>query len=536
MEVEKNDSVINSFIIEGLSNKTPLIDIFVLLTNELKGIKKITVAHHPINYISDFCKCQVDFINYEYFSLAKSILKSPKPLNNIFNQNNIKIIECKKNRNNLIDESVNQTTALMFENMQIDHINIMEFILYLKQYIILNNIDENNNYKISKIRQYNNRILIIFDYIPNCIKKLIRKGENEYLDDISYYNYKGKNVPIIPKMKPITNLGKYKEKNVKISIHCLNQEDKEHLFSIFDKNNEKIINKNYMIGKMAEKAYNNINNKDKNNREEKLKKGSINRKREREKDKINDREKEKDRNRERNTDKSKDRKRDKDRKKDRDYERRNQNERDEYSIDRKNDNNNDYKNNLRNDNNNINNSLNNINNNINGLKINEKDLNQVASLFSNSNAMNLVKYLIENNIFNNISNNNNIDNNNDLMQKKLKIKQNDDNSLKNNFNDVFNNMFNPNNLNNNINNQQLLNLIQSQGNFKNQQQRMNNILGNNLNNNYQNMMNMNAMMNIDNNLLNNNYFNNTRQFPFNMNDQYINQFGYNQQKRKDNNK
>ena len=97
-------------------------------------------------------------------------------------------------------------------------------------------------------------------------------------------------------------------------------------------------------------------------------------------------------------------------------------------------------------------------------------------------------------------------------------------------------MFNPNNLNNNINNQQLLNLIQSQGNFKNQQQRMNNILGNNLNNNYQNMMNMNAMMNIDNNLLNNNYFNNTRQFPFNMNDQYINQFGYNQQKRKDNNK
>ena len=483
----------------------------------------------------------MDFINYEYFSMAKSILKSPKSLNNIFDQNNIKIIECKKNRNNLIDESVNQTTALMFENMQIDHYNIMEFILYLKQYINLNNIDENNNYKISKIRQYNNRILIIFDYIPNCIKKLIRKGENEYLDDIAYYNYKGKNVPIIPKMKPILNLGKYKEKNVKISIHCLNQEDKKHLFSIFDKNNEKNINENYMIEKMAEKAYNNICNKDKNNREDKMKKSSINRKREREKDKNNDREKEKDRNRERererNSDKIKDRKRDKDRKKDREYERRNQNDRDEYSIDKKKESNNDYKNNLRNDNNNINNSLNNINNNINGLNINEKDLNQVASLFSNSNAMNLVKYLIDNNIFNNISNNNNnnnMDNNNDLMQKKLKINQNDNNSLKNNFNDVFNNTFNPNNLN--INNQQLLNLIQSQGNFKNQQQRMNNMLGNNLNSNYQNMMNMNAMMNIDNNLLNNNYFNNTRQFPFNMNEQYINQFGYNQQKRKDNNK
>ena len=43
----------------------------------------------------------------------------------------------------------------------------------------------------------------------------MQKGENEYLDEIPYFNYKGKNIPIIPKMKPVTNLGKYKEKNVK---------------------------------------------------------------------------------------------------------------------------------------------------------------------------------------------------------------------------------------------------------------------------------------------------------------------------------
>ena len=35
-----NDSSIDSFLIEGISRKTPLIDIFVLLTKQLKGIKK----------------------------------------------------------------------------------------------------------------------------------------------------------------------------------------------------------------------------------------------------------------------------------------------------------------------------------------------------------------------------------------------------------------------------------------------------------------------------------------------------------------
>ena len=96
MEIEINDSVIDSFILEGLSRKTPLIDIFVLLTKQLKGIKKITISHDPINYNSDDCKCQVDFLNHEYYSMAKSTLKSPNLLNNLFNEKakKIKIKEC----------------------------------------------------------------------------------------------------------------------------------------------------------------------------------------------------------------------------------------------------------------------------------------------------------------------------------------------------------------------------------------------------------------------------------------------------------
>ena len=114
--------------------------------------------------------------------MAKSTLKSPNLLNNLFNEKEkkIKIQECQKFRNNLIDETVNKTTSLMFENMQMDHTNVLEFICYLKQYIKNNsttNENNENNYKISKIRQYNNRILVIFDYVPNCIKKYIIKGK-----------------------------------------------------------------------------------------------------------------------------------------------------------------------------------------------------------------------------------------------------------------------------------------------------------------------------------------------------------------------
>ena len=550
MEIEINDSAIDSFLIEGVSRKIPLIDIFVLLIKQLKGIKKITISHDPINYNSDDCMCQIDFLNHEYYTKAKSTLKSPNLLTNLFNEKEkkIKIKDCQKFRNNLIDETVNKTTALMFENMQIDHTNILEFICHLKEYIKKNsstNENNENNYKISKIRQYNNRILIIFDYTPNCIKKYIRKGENEYQDEIPYLNYKGKNIPIIPKMKPISNLGKYKERNVKISMHCLNDKDKEQLFKIFEKNKNEdnlidndISEENELIDKMAENAYNNIINREKNNKEEKIKKTIINRKREREKEKNNEREKDKDRQRdkERNRDREKSRERKRDREKERkkekerDYGRRNQKEREEHSHERKMDNN--YKYSLGDDNNNDmnigkNNNTNINNNNLGGLNINEKDLNQVASLFSNANAMNIVKYLLENNMFNNINNSNNNINNNNIPKK-------DNNIMKNNFNDNFNGMYTQNNLNS-MNNQQLLNIIQNQGNLmtkQTQQQRINNIYGNSMNNNFQNMMNLSPMMNMDNNMINANYFNNPRQFPFPMNDQFMNQFGY---KRKDNN-
>ena len=61
MDIEVNDSTINSFMIEGLSKNIPLIDIFILLSKQVNDIKKITFYHDPINYITSNCKCQVDF-------------------------------------------------------------------------------------------------------------------------------------------------------------------------------------------------------------------------------------------------------------------------------------------------------------------------------------------------------------------------------------------------------------------------------------------------------------------------------------------
>ena len=606
MDIEVNNSSINSLMIEGLTKKIPLIDIFILLSKQVNDIKKITFFHHPINYFSKNCKCQVDFENHDSLLKAKLILNAQN-LNNLFNSEEpkIRISECQLHQSNLINESASKTTALMFENIQINNINILEFIFHLKKYINSNNEDDKSKYKITKVRQYIDRILVIFEpNIPDCIKKFIRKGENETQPSIPYFNYKNKNIPVIPKMKPVLNIGKYKEKYMKLSLYNLNEDDRENIHKIFEINQDNNED-NLIMSKMAEKAFNNILNKEKMMREEKTNKSNntnnnnLNKKRDRERtrDKFGDKERherERDSNNRdrirdnRNRDMKNIRKdrdiRDHRRDKPRDYNNRNNlDERNERREDSSSDrskrgdnlnmnNNSNYinkgMNNYIEGNNMVNNSITNntLTNNLSGLNFNEKDLNQVASLFSNSNAMNLVKYLLENNAFinsnnnsknnnqiignNNINNLNNMNNNinNNLIQSKHQMKiidnpnaNNNTNLLKNNnYNEIINNLYNQNqnNINSNQNFQQLINILQSQNqnnimtNNKNNQpqQRMANTSASNMNNNYQNVLNINQMMRIDNNndnnnnLVNNNYFNNQRQFQFPLNEQFLNQF------------
>ena len=509
MDIEKNDSMVDSFMITGLDSKTPLIDIFVLLSREFKGIKKLTFIHNPNTYFSKNCKCQLDFVNNECYQIAKNHLKN-SPISKILKNPDNKLLSIKENKplhNNIIEESVNSTNALMFENLQINHINILEFIDYLQKYINDNsNID---SFKITKIRQYANRILVIFDNgVPDCIKTYIRKGENEYLDNVPYFDYKGKNIPIIPKMKPLCNVGKYKEKNLKISTQCLCEEDKENLIKIFDGNYQESNN----IKRMVDIAYNNLMNKEKNRDDRSAKKSG--RKRSRDRDRSWSRE-----NRERHK-KSSDRNRDNSKRREKDKEYSHRRDKMEHSSSR-NDNNNKNLDRQRNDNNNINFNFgnddnNNGLNNLKGLNINENDINQVTALFKNSNALNLLQYLIENNLINTNNNNNNMNNNisnNNNMNNN--INNNMSNNKDNNINS-FSCLYNQNNLNN-LTNQQLINLLQQQNmisnNAKNNQQ--GNLTPNNLGGSFGNMMGMNSMMN-------NNYFNNP--FPFNVNEQLMNTF------------
>ena len=306
MEVEVKDSSINSFLIEGFSKNIPLIDIFILLTKQVNDINKITFFHEPMNYISNNCKFQVDFANHESLMKAKLILNAQN-LNNLFESKGqkIKISECLLNNSNLVNETVSKTKALMFKNMQINQLNLLEFITFLKNYINQNGPqNEKNLYKISKIRQYSNRILVIFEpNVPECLKQFIRIGENESSPPIPYFNYKNKNIPVIPKMKPIVNIGKYKEKNIKLSVHNINEEDRNNLYSIFQTKEENDEN-NLMLSKMAENAINNIINKDKLVKEDKLnKKNTLNKKRERMHDKSAEKDKDRrDRDREREKD------------------------------------------------------------------------------------------------------------------------------------------------------------------------------------------------------------------------------------------
>ena len=524
MENEVKDSAINSLILDGISSKIPFIDIFINLYKKLKGIKKISLTHHPITYTSNNHKCKLYFNNHESYLIAKEQLKSSSILSNIFPENGseIKVLECTQLRNDLINEVVNQTTALMFENMQINNYNIAEFYSYLNQYIL--NSEKNMNCKITKIRQYSNRVLVIFDSVPNCLKKFVRKGENEYTEDIPYFDYKGKNIPVIPKMKPIVNLGKYKERNIKLSMNNLRKEDREELINIL-KNKKNEFSK---MEELADKAYNNIFNKEKNNLRDIGKKNNIiNKKRTRPHsqespessiDKGSDRMrgKKKDNN-------DRDIKRDKIR--DRNY---------SYNdVDNYNNNRND------NSNNNIYANLNSDKININGLNINKNDVEEVASIFSNKNAMLLVKYLLDN-----ANNNNNLNNINNINNINNNQNNNNNSNRKNNYNNNYNNNIfnNEQNLNNNTNinntnntNQQLLNYIQSQG--------VNNLVGSsNINSNFQNLMNLNSVINPNNNnLINPNYYNNSnnnqRAFQYTMNNQYMNQFPFSQPlKGKDNEK
>ena len=482
-----------SLIFSDISCYISLLDFTSILSKITPNIKKTFIIHNPCFPSIGTGYFQVDYKDNN--SLENAI----KILQNNFLINNKGFEKCtftkkEKNKNTLKNIQIDFCTVFAFYNLQINTVNALEFKNYIKD--LINNESSNQNIKILKLIQYSNKIIIEFNVPPKFLFKYFTNDINNYYDYIDYDNnektnqeklfFRNRIVPIKPLMKPINNIGKYKEKNNNLSIYSIKNDD---LNSII--NQLKNLKNEEILKKRAEIFY---------------------------KKKLEEKEKGKEKEREFSR-----KKRDRERSKNR--------ERNDYKNNNNNINNlgNEDKNNLINtllnglfnliskNNNNNNNNNNQIpNNNI--INSNNKNNNNLLNNFNfNKNNLNNNNNFVFNNSNNNISSPMN-SNNNPFNYNSFPIQNNI--SPLNSSNNTNNFLLNNNNFSNILpNNNQLNSLLQ---NFDQQQQL--GIYGinnpnmpsfqnlNNLNNSFSNFYNNLNLNNLNNNTNPNNSNNNNNNF------------------------
>ena len=447
MKEENLSSKKRTIIIKGVNPFVPLIDIYTQLIKSTGEIKKISLVHNPSFPGISLGIFQVDYIDHQSALNAIKIINEDKKLSMI--EGNIIASFPDISIDNLNQIMIDSSHVLSFENLNINVTNALEFKNYLIQFLTINN---NSNIQILKLRQYSNKIVVIFNEIPSCLKKFIDNETN-------YFVYKSKNIPIKPMIKPIVNIGKYKEKTIKLSSFSLLENDKNRIINRII-NKGKIPNDEISLKKKAEILYNQIQDEERREqeREDYNNRFSINRKRERE---------------------NSDRKR---------YP---SNENDSRRR------NEDYNNNK---NNNIN--SNDINGGLNQLTqlanlLNNPTISQLIQLLSNQELdFNKIKN-VQNSNLNNLNNNqNNVNQNNQNLQNQINLNQNQNNTGINNTNfnqlqqrnlieennniglNLNNNNLNTNNILNQDNNSNN-NVSNSQQNYYFQQPNLNSIIANN---------------------------------------------------------
>ena len=385
-----------SLIFSDISGYISLLDFTSLLSKITPNIKKTFIIHNPCFPSIGTGYFQVDYKDNSSLENAINILQN-KFLLNYKGFEKCTFTKKEKNKNTLKNIQIDFCRVFAFYNLQINTVNALEFKNYINN--LINNESPNKNIKILKLIQYSNKIIIEFNIPPKFLFKYFTNDINNYYDYIDYDNnektneeklyFRNRIVPIKPLMKPINNIGKYKEKNNNLSIHSIKNDD---LNSII--NQLKNVNNEEILKKKAEIFY---------------------------KKKLEEKEKEKGKEKEREREFSR-KKRERERSKNRER--------------------NDYKNNNNNNNNNINNLGNDEKNNLINTLLN--------SLFTLMNKKNINNNQISNN---NIINNNNNNNNNNLLNNFNFNKNNLNNNNNNNNNFVFNNSNNnistPINTNNN---------------------------------------------------------------------------------------
>ena len=475
MKEENLSSKKRTIIIKGVNPFVPLIDIYTQLIKSTDEIKKISLVHNPSFPGISLGIFQVDYIDHKSALNAIKIINEDKKLSMI--EGNIIASFPDISIDNLNQIMIDSSHVLSFENLNINVTNALEFKNYLIQFLTINN---NSNIQILKLRQYSNKIVVIFNEIPSCLKKFIDNETN-------FFTYKSKNIPIKPMIKPIVNIGKYKEKTIKLSSFSLLENDKNRIINRII-NKGKISNDEISLKKKAEILYNQIQDDERREqeREDYNNRHSINRKRERE---------------------NSDRKR--------------------------------YPSN-ENDSRRRNEDYNNKNNNLNDINGGLNQLTQLASLLNNPAINQLLQFLlsnqeldinkiknIQNTNLNNVNNNNqsNLNQNNQNLQNQINLNQNNTGLNNTNFNQLQqrniiednNNNIGLNLNNNNINASSILNqdnnsnnnVTNQQQNYYFQQPNLNSIIANNpqLLSLIQNYEQHQQQLNQNNNIINNPNFN-----------------------------
>lgn len=214
---------IRSLIIKGVNKVVPLVDMFTVLAKVTTGVKRVSRAHHPNVPGLGLGLFLVEYSTHENAMEALVVINSKKKLNCI--KGNIEAFVAEPLVDNLKQVVEQECTVLAFENINSNVIDAFEFKSFIENFLYEKN---ECNITIKKLRQYFTRILIEFNQIPKSLKKYINQ-ENCYLV------YNNRNISVKYMMKPCVNIGKYKERNLKLSCYSLSEEDKVNISTKLEK-------------------------------------------------------------------------------------------------------------------------------------------------------------------------------------------------------------------------------------------------------------------------------------------------------------
>ena len=244
-----------SICIRNVNPLAPLVDIHYALKTLTQDLKNIILVddtevpginqklcfveyysfHHAKNALSVLNSQNVFHFNYSSQTVNHSLLKV------LSNNQSLEAYWCEP----LVDcakEILKNSPLIFFENLHVNNYNLFHFKQFLENYL-KDKLNINFCF-IKRIRQFTNKVMVEFNKCPEGI----------YDSEIFY---DGRVIPIVPAMRPNSNVGKYRDKTSKASVLLMKEEDKKNLLNKF--NIGESFNSNIeSIKRLADNAYNKL--------------------------------------------------------------------------------------------------------------------------------------------------------------------------------------------------------------------------------------------------------------------------------------